>query len=228
MFQKDMIFYYILITLISIAIVLLTYFSPDVLLFLGDEVPQWFANTWMNLLWITLLVKPVFMILMKYSELKTLTFTWLREYLQTIKWRSFKWLLFMLLSVVYFVAWWAMKLRRLLGITTFLIIFVHAGIWIAQWIHIDYSLWSQFQKFRLLSWYIGLLMLFLWYITSNNYSIRLFKKNRKLIQYSAYLALICVLLHLAFLNFWEYVGHYIIFVIYIFLKLIEKKTIKLF
>lgn len=228
MFQKDMIFYYILITLISIAIVLLTYFSPDSLLFLGDEVPQWFANTWMNLLWITLLVKPVFMILMKYSELKTITFTWLREYLQTIKWRSLKWLFFMLLSIVYFVAWWGMKLRRLLGITTFLAIFVHAGIWIAQRIQIDYSLRSQFQIFRLLSGYIGLLMLFLWYVTSNNYSIRLFKRHRKTIQYTAYIALIFALLHLAFLNFWEYIGHYIVFIIYVFMKLIEKKYIKIF
>lgn len=222
-----MIFYYIFITLISITIVLLTYISPESLSFLGDEMPQWFANTGINLLWITLLVKPVFMILMPHTELKVITFSWLRDYLKTIKWRSLKWLFFMLISIVYFVAWWWMKLRRLLGITTFLAIFTHAGIWIAQRIQIDYSLWSQFQKFRLLAGYLGLLMLFVGYITSNNYSIRLFKKNRKLIQYSAYLALLFTLLHLAFINFWEYITHYVIFVVYFVLKLIEKKKIKI-
>ncbi len=220
--------YYFIVTLISVAIVLLTYFSPESLSFFGNEIPQWFANFWMNLLWVTLLVKPIFVILMPYTEVKDLTFPWLRNYLKTIKWRSFKWLLFIVISIVYVVAWWGMKLRRLLGITTFLTIFTHAGIWIAQWIQIDFSLQAQLQKFRLLAGYLGLFMLFIGYVTSNNYSIRLFKRHQKTIQYTAYFALIFALLHLAFLNFWEYIAQYIIFVVYFVLKLIEKKYIKLF
>lgn len=223
-----MILYYILATLISFWIVLTSYFAPDALSFLGNETSQRFANFGLILLRVTLLVKPVFMILMKYTEIKTLTFTWLREYLKTIKWRPLKWLFFMLLSIVYFVAWWGMKLRRLLGITTFLAIFTHAGMWVAARMGTGFTLANQLQTRYLLTWYIGILALFIWYITSNNFSLRLFKWRWKTIQYVSYIALIFAILHLLFLNFWEYFGQLILLVVYIILKLIEKKRIKLF
>lgn len=219
--------YYVLVTLISLGLVLTAYFVPQTLSFLGNEVSQWCANFGLTLLRITLLVKPVLVILMKYTELKTLTFTWLRDYLKTVKWRSFKWLCFMLLSIVYFVAWWGMKRRRLLGITTFLAIFTHAGIYIAGWMGTEFTLWDQLQTRYLLMWYIGILALFLGYITSNNYSLKLFKKNRKLIQYSAYLALIFAILHLVVLNFGEYFGQLLLLLVYLVMKLIEKGKIKL-
>ncbi len=223
-----MMLYYLVVTLISIVIVVVSYFDPQAFALFWNEFNEWFANVGMNLLRITLLVKPVFMILMPYSELKLITFWWLRDYLKTIKGRGAKWLWKMFLSIIYFTAGLGMKRRRQLGITTFLLIFVHAGMWIVNWMNISYSLRNQRQNFRLLSGYIGLLMLFIGYITSNNFSIRLFKKNRKLIQYSAYIALIFALFHLAFLNFWEYAGHYAVFVLYIFLKIIEKKKINRF
>lgn len=220
-----MIIYYILATIISFGVVLTTYFTPDALAIFGNEVNEKFANIGMLLLRITLLVKPIFMILMKYSELKTFTFRWLRDYLTTIKWRSVKWLLLMLVSIVYFIAWWGMKLRRLLGITTFLAIFAHAGMWIARRMQSDFTLVTQLQTFRILAGYIWLLMLFIGYITSNNYSIRLFKSRWKLLQYSAYIALWFAILHLLFLNFWEYFGQLILLVVYIVFKLGEKKKI---
>ena len=220
-----MILYYIFMTIISLGMVVITYFAPNALSFLGNEVNEKFANIGMALLRITLLVKPIFSILMKYSELKTLTIRWLRDYLKTIKWRSVKWLGMVGISCIYFLAGIGMKWRRLLGITTFLAIFAHAGMRIATRVNTNFTLLTQLQKFWILAWYIWLLMLFIGYITSNNYSIRLFKKNWKLIQYSAYLALVFALFHLAFLNFWEYVGHYVVFVLYILLKLIEKKKI---
>jgi hypothetical protein len=55
--------------------VLISYAVPSALAFLGNEASQRFANLGLTLLRITLLVKPVFMILMKYTELKTLSFT---------------------------------------------------------------------------------------------------------------------------------------------------------
>ena len=139
-----------------------------------------------------------------------------------------KWVVKFIFQLFYTISKLGMRWRRQLGITSFLVIAVHAGLRIIQWMQIDFSLRTQLQTFRLLAGYIGLLMLFVGYITSNNYSIRLFKKNRKLIQYTAYIALIFALLHLAFLNFWEYAQHYIIFIVYFVLKLIEKKYIKLF
>ncbi len=222
-----MILYYILATIISFGLVLTNFFAPDALAIFGNEVNEKFANIWMILLRITLLVKPVFVVLMQYSELKTLTFRWLRDYLKTIKWRSLKWLLFMVLSIVYFIAWWGMKLRRLLGITTFLAIFAHSGMWITTRMQTNFALIPQLQTFRILAGYIWLLMLFIGYITSNNYSIRLFKSRWKLLQYSAYIALWFAILHLLFLNFWEYFGQLILLAIYIFFKLVEKKKIHL-
>lgn len=69
-----MILYYIVATALSIVIVMISYFIPDALSFLGNETSQMFANFGLNLLWFTLLIKPVFMILIKYTELKTLDF----------------------------------------------------------------------------------------------------------------------------------------------------------
>ena len=80
-----MIIYYIIITFVSLAIVLLSYIAPSSLAFFGNELSEGFANIGMSLLWIVLFVKPVFIILGKYSESKTLTFTGLRDYLKTIK-----------------------------------------------------------------------------------------------------------------------------------------------
>jgi len=54
-----------------------------------------------------------------------------------------------------------MKLRRLLGITTFLVLFVHEGLWITQWIHSDFTLVTQLQTFWILAGYIGLVALFM-------------------------------------------------------------------
>ncbi len=222
-----MIFYYILATIISFGVVLTTYFAPDALAFLGNEINEKCANIWMLLLRITLLVKPIFIILMKYTEFKTISFSWLRDYLKTIKWRSLQWLGIFVLSCIYFIAGVGMKWRRLLGITTFLAIFAHAGMWIATRMQDNFTLVSQLQTFRILAWYIWLLMLFIWYSTSNDYSIRLFKWRWKLIQYSAYIALCFAILHLVFLNFWEYFGQLIILGLYITIKCIEQKKIKI-
>jgi hypothetical protein len=68
-----MIYYYIVATIISFVIVITSYFAPDAIAFLGSETSQFFANSGMNLLWIVLFVKPVFMILLPYTELKTNT-----------------------------------------------------------------------------------------------------------------------------------------------------------
>lgn len=199
--------YYIILTLLCILSLLVSVIMPNE--FLLAKLPRLTANVGIWLLWATLLAKPIFMIMTRCLAHKR---NWIVKYI---------------FNILYAIAKFGMKRRRQLGITTFLIIFVHAGLWILQWLQVDFSLRSQLQMFRLLSGYIWLLMLFIGYITSNNYSIRLFKKNRKLIQYSAYLALLFTLLHLAFINFWEYIIHYVIFIIYIVLKLIEKNYINI-
>jgi len=222
-----MIIYYFFVTLISVTIVIISYFAPDVLSLLGNETSQWFANVGLNLLWFTLLVKPVFMILIPYTELRTMTLWWLWEYLQTIKGRSFKWLWCMIVSIIYFVAGMGMKFRRLLGITTFLAIFTHAGIYIAGWIQSNFLLVNQLQTRNILAGYVGILCLFVGYITSNNFSLRFFKWHWKTIQYTSYIALIFAILHLLFLNPGEYWGQLIILMLYSTLKLMEKKKLNI-
>lgn len=223
-----MIIYYLFVTIISLAIVLISYFAPEALSFLGNETSQRFASTWLNLLWFTLLVKPVFMILIKYTELKTPTFDWLWDYLKTFRWRSLQWLGYMFLSILYFIASLGMRYRRLLGITVFLTIFVHAGIFIGWWIHTHFTLADQLQTRNILVGYFAILCLFLGYITSNNFSLRLLKWHRKTIQYASYIALLLAILHLLLLDPWEYIGQVVMLVVYIVLKLIEKKKINLF
>gem|GEM_PF-1801766 len=70
-----MIFYYLIAALISVSIILTSYYSPSTFAFLGPEAGQMFADAGMNLLWIVLFVKPIFMILVKYTELRTTTFS---------------------------------------------------------------------------------------------------------------------------------------------------------
>lgn len=196
-------FYYLPVTLLCITLLVLSYIMPTD--FLLVKLPRLTANIGIGVLRLTMLVKPVFIIMTRYLT---------RKRNRIVK---------VLFNIFYAISKRGMKYRRHLGITSFLIIAVHAGLRIIQWMQIDFTLRTQLQKFRLLAGYLGLLMLFIGYITSNNYSIRLFKKNRKLIQYSAYLALLFTLLHLAFIDFRAYLHHYIIFVVYVVLKIIEKK-----
>jgi len=195
--------YYISVTLLCIILLVLSYVMPTE--FLLAKLPRLTANIGIGVLWAAMLVKPVFMIMTRYVRI------------------PMKWIAKIIFQLFYTISRLGMKWRRQLGITSFLIIAVHAGIRIIQRIQIDLSLRTQLQTFRLLAGYIGLFMLFIGYITSNNYSIRRFKKNRKLIQYSAYLALLFTLLHLAFIDFRAYLHHYIIFWAYLVLKIVEKK-----
>lgn len=195
--------YYIFVTLLCIILLVLSYIMPND--FLLAELPKLTANIGIAVLRLTMFVKPVFIIMNRYIHIPT------------------KWIVKIIFQLFYTISRLGMKRRRQLWITSFLIVVVHAGIRIIQWMQIDFWLWIQLQKFRLVAGYLGLLMLFVWYITSNNYSIRLFQKNRRLIQYSAYVSLLSILLHLAFIDFWAYLHHYIMFVVYVVLKVIEKR-----
>ncbi len=148
--------YYLFVTLLCVILLVLSYIMPTD--FLLEKLPRLTANVGIGVLRATMLVKPVFMIMTRYLARKR---SWIVKYI---------------FNILYVIAKQGMKRRRQLGITTFLVVFVHAGLWILQWFQVDFSLRSQLQKFRLLSGYIWLLMLFIGYITSNNYSIRLFKK----------------------------------------------------
>jgi hypothetical protein len=204
-----MIFYYIFSTLISFAIVLTSYFSPSTLSFMWPEAGKRFADTGILLLWITLFVKPVFVIMTKYVN------------------RDRKGILRNLFDFIYFFVKLGMRRRRFLWITTFLFLFTHAWINVGHRLDNSFSLASQLNAFWILAGYISLAALLIGFVTSNNLSIRLFKRHRKTIQGLAYVALIFGVLHVAFLNLWEYGWYIVVLVIYIFFKLVEKKRINI-
>lgn len=216
--------YYILITLISAAIVLTSYFGGWFVLLIGRESGSRFGNAALNLLRVILLAKPLMMIMCNFSEVKILKFRELRVYALSQKEFSLTKIKNILFTLVWAIAWLIMKYRRLLGITVFILAFTHSGIHVATRLKTWFGIASQLDKFRILTWYISLFFLFIGYITSNNLSIRLFKNKRIWIQKTAYLALIFVVLHLLFLNPGEYRGQLIVLAIYIYLKLAEKKV----
>ncbi len=226
-YPHDIMVYYVIVSLISFGLVMASYFLPNMATMYGFSINSWFAQIGLMLLWITLFVKPLFMILVRYTELRTITLRWLRQYLKTIKGRDLKWLGKMLVSVIYFFAALGMRFRRQLGITTFLAIFTHAGLVVVNRIHMHLPLIVWFQTFRMMMWGLWFLMLLIGYLTSNDVSVRTLKSNRKTIQYASYVALIAGLIHASLYNP-EFFSQFIILAIYIVLKLIERQKIKTF
>jgi len=192
---------------------------------LGDEIWNVFGVWALNLLRAILLAKPLMMIMCRFSEIKNQSFIELRKYILSQKQFSIGRIKNILFTLLRFFSTYSMKYRRLLGITVFVLAFTHGGIFVANRINTWFWFLSQWWTFWILAGYISLLFLFVWYITSNNYSIKLFKNKRKLIQQSAYLGLIFVVLHLLFLNPWEYIWHLILLILYMYLKLVEKNKL---
>ena len=72
----------------------------------------------------------------------------------------------------------------------------------------------------LIFWILTLILLFIGFITSNNFSQKLLKKHWKTIQtISAYGALLTVSFHLNFIEFGEGISYLILFIILLFIKL---------
>lgn len=215
--------YYMSITLASIGFIIASYCGLPV-----QEVSKEAANLWIILLWITMGVKPLTMVLMPHSECKMLTIKAIRNYFASISIKNSTSIKKIILTLLRRIACRWMKYRRLLGITTFLLIFTHGGIYFANWLNVWYSLTEQLQSGYLLVWYIGVLMLFVGYITSNNLSLKKFWKYRKPIQYTAYAALVLGILHVILLNPWEYRFHWILLIVYMYLKGVERGKWKFF
>lgn len=193
-----MLIYYILITLVSIVIIISAYFGYDM-----SDVAQSCAQAGIRLLFITLLIKPLTLVFGKATECRIWSRKTIMEYIQTI---SIKW----------------MKYRRLLGITTFLLLFIHGGVNIVGFAKMWYAFPEQLKNVSLLFGYIALSLLFLAYVTSNNFSVKILKKYWKSIQAVAYLTLILGVLHVVILDPAEFRWYLIFLVIYFYLKGVEK------
>lgn len=212
-----MLMYYIIITLASIGFVIASYLGYHV-----QGVSKEAANAWMILLRITMGVKPLTLVLNTHSECKILTIKAIIDYFKTLRIRNLASFKTFVLTMLRRLSCLGMRYRRLLGITTFLLIFTHTGVYFAQWLNTGFLFLAQIKKVWLLAGYLGLLMLFVGYITSNNWSVEKFWVYRKPIQYTAYAALVLGIIHLVLLNPGEYRGQLVLLIVYIYLKLVEK------
>lgn len=110
--------YYLFVTLLCVVLLVFSYIMPTD--FLLAKLPRLMANIGIGILWVTMLVKPIFMIMTRYLTHK--------------KSRIVKYVF----DILYTISRLGMKWRRQLGITSFLIIAVHAGIRIIQWMQMDF------------------------------------------------------------------------------------------
>lgn len=123
---------------------------------------------------------------------------------------------------------WALKHRRGFGITTFLLILMHGGTFLTMWISNSWRA-MQSQKAFAIAGMFGLAMLLVGYLTSNDYSMKLLRKNWKIVQMVAYVALIAGAAHILFINFAKnywiliLIGIYLIFKIWDLLASRKKK-----
>lgn len=216
---------YYVIPLFVLAILLLSYYKQIPVL----ESQKVFANRWINLLLIVLFIKPLVIIPPKYSKINLFTVSECVKYFIT-EWTKkpilqylFEWIK----NLIFSVSFYLMKFRRELWILVFRFIFLHFAL-----LEISrYSRWltftSNISEPFIIIWILWLLFLFVWFITSNSFSLRLFKTKRKPIQKVAYFALIWGIVHIFLLNPSENWTYILILIIYFTLKCFERKKKKI-
>lgn len=197
-----MLIYYIIINLTSIGIILAAYFGYDM-----AEIAQTCAQLWIRLLFLTLMVKPIMMILAKWAESRA----------------KYK-----IVNLIRLLSCQGMKFRRAMGITTFLLLFIHGGVNMIAFSKMWYALPDQLKNISFLFSYIWLSLLLLGYITSNNFSVKILSTYWKTIQSVAYFALIFGVLHVVILNPAKFRPYLLFLIIYFYLKWVEKGKLPFF
>jgi len=118
--------------------------------------------------------------------------------------------------------------RRELGIITFYTALFH-GFYLYSIsgynLNITYSL--ILSNSGLIFGFLALIILFVLFLTSNDYSVKLLKKNWKRIQRLVYLVPFLILLHLIFLDIKEIYKYLVLVLVYYLLKLLEILNIKI-
>lgn len=120
--------------------------------------------------------------------------------------------------------WTIVSWRRELGLLVFWLFFFHAAGLIYMFNLYKPEMWADFP----IGLYFGLvagLGLLLIAPTSNNYAIRLLKRNWKRLHYSVYVIFLFALLHRALIK-GEYIFPLSIFFIFVILKVIEFRKLK--
>jgi len=192
------------------------------------EFQSTFANLWFNLIVFILFIKPLSVIPSKYFKITKRNISDFFKYL--IKWRTkdpiLKYIWKLILNLIYSLSSYLLKFRRQFGILAFRSIFLHFSL-----LEISrYKSWNfmflNFSNPTILMWTIWMIALFIGFLTSNNFSINLLKKYRKLIQSVSYIAFIFAVIHLFLPNPAEWSANIILLAIYILSKIFERNNFK--
>lgn len=187
-----------------------------------SELQEFFAWWGLNLLVFLLFIKPLYVISTKYFEVKKWWISELIEYI--LKWWIQKPILIfvkeLIVNLIYSISEFCLKHRRLLWILTFWFIFLHFTLLLItrhnEWI----SIFSNISETFIWIAYIWIGALFLGFLTSNNFSMKVLGKYRKIIQQLAYLALLAGVIHASLVE-WEIWSAIALIIIYIILKVFE-------
>lgn len=116
-----------------------------------------------------------------------------------------------------------LRFRRQLGIVNFYILLFHGvGLMAALGVFSN----NNFIPQPFLLWgLIGLLIMFILYLTSNNFSVRLFKRNWKRLQMIVYIAALAAIIHVVLIG---EIVFAILFGIYIIFKVLELRKVVLY
>lgn len=119
----------------------------------------------------------------------------------------------------------ALRYRRGFGISTFLLAFTHAGLFLSIRIQKGFFLQSIGKPFAILG-LSTLFLLFIGYLTSNDFSMKILKKNWKKLQQIAYIASLLAGSHMLVINFQENFWILILIIIYLGFKIRELRLSK--
>ncbi|MFA5747680.1 MAG: FAD-binding oxidoreductase [Candidatus Absconditabacterales bacterium] len=215
----NIIFYVMPIFLIGFLI--LFFFSQIKL----GELSSNFAQLAISLLMFLLIIKPLALVSKKYFTVSFWKITDFFKYL--ITGRTQKPILIyikeLLLNIIYGLSLYFLKFRRQLGILTFYFAFLHFGIYEILQYKNGINIFADFANPFILVGAISLFALLIGFLTSNNYSVKLLKSKRKLIQKFSYIAIIFVIIHVILLSPGESIGYIIFVIIYMILKYFEVK-----
>lgn len=187
-----------------------------------DELQKIFAWRGMNLLIFLLFIKPLYVISKKYFAPQKRNISDFLNYI--LKWWTQKPILIfakeLIVNLVYFLSGFFLKYRRLLWILTFWFIFLHLTLLLIGRDKDGFGMFFNISETFIWIGYIWIWALFIGFITSNNWSMRVLWRRRKIIQQIAYIALFAWSLH-STIREWERWNSIALITIYIILKIFE-------
>jgi DMSO/TMAO reductase YedYZ heme-binding membrane subunit len=181
------------------------------------EVNIWLAviGTW--LLAFILFVKPLSLLAAKCKLLRPITCSNLIAEWKTIRF-EFQSIISLVISTVAAFCRFCITLRRPLGVATFYLLFGHSIIAGFQFLSRGNGLIDMITNLSLALGILGLIALFVGWITSNNISMKILKRNWKILQYTAYLGYILGAIHAYMFEEKIYLATFVLWVI---LKILE-------